>query len=72
MTICKFRGITLNYTASQLVNIESTRDGIFNEERNITIHTEMKIKRKKRRNGGGDGVSVIKEPEDKIYIISFH
>jgi hypothetical protein len=36
-------------------------------EENVTVHMAKKIKRK--RTGGG--VSIITEPEDKIYRISF-
>ena len=36
----------------------------------INVHTEMKIKRKRKVVGGGL-VSIVTEPEDKIHRISF-
>ena len=39
-TICKDRGITLNYNASQLVNFDVIRDMILKDtERIVTVHT---------------------------------
>ena len=69
-TICKVRGITLNYSASQLVNFDVIRDMILNRGplRVVTVHSEKKIKRKRRVGGV---ISIITEPEDKIYRISF-
>jgi hypothetical protein len=69
-TICKVRGITLNYNASHLVNLDVIRDMILKRktEENVTVYKAKKIKRK--RTGGGV-VSIITKPEDKIYRISF-
>ena len=69
-TVCKVRGITLNYTASQLVNFDFIRDMILNRESDhvVTVHTEHKIKRNRKLEGA---VSIITEPEDKKYRISF-
>jgi len=69
--VCKFRGITLNYNASQLVNFEAIEHMILGktETEQVTVHTENKINRK--RKAGGDVGSIITEPEDKIYRISF-
>ena len=50
-TVCKVRGITLNYTSAQIVNFDTIRDMILKEERVVVVHTEQKIKRK--RNFGG-------------------
>jgi hypothetical protein len=36
-TICKVRGIALNYTASQLVNFDVIKDFILNGEESATI-----------------------------------
>jgi hypothetical protein len=70
-TVCKVRGITLNYNASRLVNFDVIRDMILKKkEENVTVHTAKKIKRK-RPAGGGGMVSIITAPEDKIYRISF-
>jgi hypothetical protein len=68
-TVCKVRGITLNYSASKMVNFHVIRKMVLNGGPRgvVTLHTEKKIKRK--RNGGG--VSIVTEPEDKIYRISF-
>jgi len=70
-TVCKVRGITLNYNAKQLMNFEVIRDmilGMGGSEPTVTVHTERKIKRKRK---GGGTVAVVTEPEDKLYRISF-
>ena len=70
-TVCKVRGITLNYNASKLVNFESIRDMILRTgDAVVNVHTERKIKRKRMGRGGGP-VAIVTEPEDKIYRISF-
>jgi hypothetical protein len=68
-TVCKVRGITLNYNASQIVNFEIIREMVLNRDPNetITVHTEKKIKRK-RTDGG---IQIVTEPEDKIYRVCF-
>jgi hypothetical protein len=68
-TVCKVRGITLNYSASRLVNFEVIQDMILNGEPDdtVTVHTDKKIKRKKR----GAGVAIVTEPEDKSYRVCF-
>jgi len=73
-TVCKVRGITLNYSASKLVNFENIRDMILRTRYDepptvVNVHTEKKIKRK--RTGGGL-VAIVTEPEDKNYRISFY
>ena len=55
-TVCNVRGITLNYSASVLVNFECIRRMILRdvaggETDTVTVHTERNIKRK-RGNGG--------------------
>jgi len=48
-TVCKFRGLTLKYSALQLVNFEAVKDMIFRMgESTVKVHTKRKIKRKKR------------------------
>ena len=71
-TVCEVRGITLNYSASQLVNFESIKhmDLIGDETDTVTVHTERKIKRKRGKNGNGR-LQIVKEPEDKTYRVSF-
>jgi len=68
-TVCKVRGITLNYSASQLVNFAKIKDIILSKKEDETgiVHTEHKIKRK-RIDGG---VNLIIEPEDKTYRVPF-
>ena len=46
---CKVRGITLNYSASQLVNFENIKDMILikKDDETVIVRTENKIKRKK-------------------------
>ena len=70
-TVCKFRGITLKYNASQKVNFKVIKNMILGktETEQVTVHTEEKNKRK--RKAGGVVVSIIIEPEDKLYSISF-
>jgi len=48
-TVCKVRGITLNYSASQLVNFEKIKDMILSnkDDETVIVRTENKIKRKK-------------------------
>jgi hypothetical protein len=50
-TICKVRGVTLNYNALQLVNFDKMKKMILkgNEQETITVHTDKKIKRKRGR-----------------------
>jgi hypothetical protein len=68
-TVCKVRGITLNYSASQLVNFVKMKDMILNGDENdtVVVHTKHKMKRKK----GKGGVNIVSEPEDKTYRVSF-
>jgi dephospho-CoA kinase len=67
--VCKVRGINLNYSASQLVNIDVIRDMILNRRPDevVTVHTDRKIK-SKRKEGR---VQILSEAEDKIYRVSF-
>ena len=71
-TICKVRGITLNYNASQLVNFETIREMILkaDEKETIVVYTQSKIKRKRGKDGD-ERVNIISVPEDKTYRISF-
>ena len=41
------------------------------EERIVTVHSEHKIKRKRKSGGVGGIMSIVTEPEDKIYRVSF-
>ena len=70
--VCKVRGITLKYSASQLVNFESIRRmilrGVDGETDTVTVRTERKIKRKR---GNGGRVQIVTEPEDKMCRVSF-
>ena len=64
-TICKVRGKTLNYNALQLFNFDVIGDMILKEAKGtVTVHTANKIKRKRK---GGGLVSIITDPEDKMY-----
>jgi hypothetical protein len=64
-TVCKVRGITLNYSASRLVNFDVIKYMILNggPDDTVTVQTDKKIKRKKR----GAGVAIVTETEEKIY-----
>ena len=70
--MCKVRGITLNYSASQLVNFERMKQLILRGTKTdtVTVHTARKIKRKRCREDDGR-IRIITEPEDKIYRVSF-
>ena len=68
-TVYKVRRITLNYSASQTVNFDVIKALVLrgDDTETVTVHTERKIKRKR-----ADGkLSIVTEPEDKIYRISF-
>jgi len=64
-TVCKLRGITLNYSYKRLVNFEVIRDMILGTdgERTVTVKTERMIKRKRK---GESTLAIVTEPEDKI------
>ena len=67
-TVCKVRGITLNYTTFQILNFETIRDMVLNgTQRDIVVHTAKKIKTKRDRGGP----FVVSQPEDKRYKITF-
>jgi len=68
-TVCKLRGITLNYHDSKLVNFEVIKSMILGQvESVVNVHTEHKIKRKRR---AVVVVDLLTEPENKLYRISF-
>jgi hypothetical protein len=64
-TVFKVRGITLNYNASQFVNLDVIKDVILNQEPSckVTVHTEHTIKRKRKLREGI--VSIMTDSEDK-------
>jgi hypothetical protein len=65
-TVCKVRGITPNYKASNLVNFDVIRKMVLKgggPQDVVLVHTDKKIKRKRK---GDDGLTLISEPEDKI------
>ena len=68
-TVCKVRGITLNYSAKQLLNFDVNSDMVLETgaEPTVTVHTKKKIKRKRKRRA----VAIVTEPEDETYRISF-
>ena len=70
--MCKVRGITLNYSASQLVNFERMKQLILKGTKidTVNVHTACKIKRKRCRDGDGR-IRIVTEPEDKTYRVSF-
>ena len=71
-TVCKVRGITLNYSASHLVEFERLKQMILRgtETDTVTVHAARKIKRKRCRDDDGRN-RIVNEPEDKIYRVSF-
>jgi hypothetical protein len=62
-TVCKVKGITLNFSASQLVNFAKMKEMILSTDAdvNVIICTKNRIKRK--RCEGGE--SIINQPEEK-------
>ena len=68
-TVCKVRGIKLKYQASKLVNFEVINVMILGQgESVVNVHTEHKIKRKRR---AGGVVDLVMEPLKKRYRRSF-
>jgi hypothetical protein len=63
-TVCKVRGFTMNYSSSQLVNLERIKHMILNvnETETVTVHTTRKIKRKRGKYGEGR-LQIVTEPE---------
>jgi hypothetical protein len=68
-TVCKVRGITLNYHASQLVNFAKMKDMILSTDVDETVTVRTKNKSKRKRCDGG--VNIISQPEEKMYRVSF-
>jgi len=68
-TVCKVRGITLNYLASQLVNFAKMKDMILSMDDNETVIVRTKNKIKRKRDRGG--VSIISQLEEKTYRVLF-
>ena len=68
-TVCKFRGITLNFSTSQLVNFNVIRDMILyrRPDEVVTVHTDKKIKCRRKE----ERLQILSEADDKIYRISF-
>ena len=61
----------MNYNASKFLNFDISRDMILQGNTRpsvVNIHTDKKIKRK---GAGGETVSIVIEPEDKLYSIPF-
>ena len=68
-TLCKVRGITLNYHASNLVNFDVISAMIMEQgEPIVNVHTEHGIKRKRRADGL---IDIVTEHENKRYRVSF-
>ena len=68
-TVCKVRGITLNYSASQTVNFDVIEALVLggDDTDTVKVHTQRKIKRKR-----ADGkIHFVTEPEEKTYRVSF-
>jgi hypothetical protein len=67
-TVCKVRGIKLNYHALKLVNFEVIKAMILGQGESVAnLYTEHNIKRKRR---AGGVVDLVTEPENKRYRIS--
>jgi hypothetical protein len=71
-TVCKVRGVTINYSPSHLVNFGVIKKMILERKTppdTVTVHTEKIIKRKRDRNGGP--LHIVTEPEDTMYRVWF-
>ena len=67
-TVCKVKGITLNYTSSKIVNFDLIKEMVLEgKKQDVIVHTEKKIKTKRKM----DGPFVVSQPEDKRYNITF-
>ena len=68
-TVCKVRGITLNYSASQTVNFDVIKALVLggDDTETVTVHTARKIKCKRV----DVKIHIVTEPEDKTYRVSF-
>ena len=64
-TVCKVRGITLNYSASQTVNFDVIKVLVLRGDdiETVSVHTERNIKRKR----AAGRINIVTQPEDKIY-----
>ena len=69
-SVCKVRGITLYYKALQLVNFDMIKYLLLNgiSANAVRVRTVKKIKRKR---GDGTCVSIVTEPDDNFYRVSF-
>jgi hypothetical protein len=65
-TVCKVRGITLNYDTSKVVNFDCLKNLILYDADNVVVRTE-----KNKRKRGTEGIYIVSEPEDKIYRVCF-
>jgi hypothetical protein len=67
--VCKVRGITLNYSASQTVNFDVMKAMILRREgtEKVTVHSERKFKRKR----ACGRIHIVTEQEEKMYGVSF-
>ena len=68
--MCKVRGITLNFKVSRPLSSDTIKDLVLNGRSNSTV-TVRTAKRIKRKRSEGACVSIVTDPEDKIYIVSF-
>jgi hypothetical protein len=68
-TVCKVRGIMLNYHASKLVNFAKMKDMILSTDADETVTVRAKNKIKSKRCDGG--VNIISQPEKKTYRVSY-
>ena len=68
-TMCKVRGITLNYSASQTVNFDVMKSMILrgDDTETVTVYIERTIKRKR----AGGRINIDTEPVNKICRVSF-
>jgi hypothetical protein len=68
-TVCKVRGITLNYSSPQLVNFAKRKDMILSRDVDETVTVRTKNKIKCNRCVGE--VNIISQREENTYKISF-
>jgi hypothetical protein len=66
-SVCKVRGITLNFSTSKLVNCDVIRH-ILRADESEKLWCTQRLKLSER---AGGRIDIISEPEDKMYRVSY-
>jgi len=70
-TVCKIRGITLNYSTPQLVDFEVIKDMALQRTEMGHVNANTEKKNERNSNAVGGIIYIITEPEGKLYRIAF-